>query len=76
MEWALNAEMDEHLGYSKYSRSDSDNNRNGNSEKQLVTNNGVVDLSVPRDREGDFEPALVKKRQNRTSGLDDKLPVA
>lgn len=73
VERALNAEMDEHLGYSKYGRSDSDNNRNGSSEKQLVTDNGVVDLSVPRDREGDFEPVLVKKRQNRIAGLDDKI---
>lgn len=73
VERALNAEMDEHLGYSRYSRSDSDNNRNGSSEKQLVTNNGVVDLSVPRDREGNFEPALVKKHQNRIAGLDDKI---
>lgn len=46
VERALNAEMDEHLGYSRYDRSDSDNNRNGNSGKQLVTNNGVVDLSL------------------------------
>lgn len=73
VERALNAEMDEHLGYSKYSRDDSDNNRNGSSEKQLVTNNGVVGLSVPRDREGEFEPILVKKHQNRIAGLDDKI---
>lgn len=73
VERALNGELNDHLGYRKHSRSDSDNNRNGSSSKQLVTNNGVMDLSVPRDRDGSFEPILVKKRQNRIAGLDDKI---
>jgi transposase-like protein len=73
VERALNAEIEEHLGYAKYERSDTDNNRNGNSSKQLVTDNGVIDLEVPRDLESSFEPVLVKKRQNRIAGLDDKI---
>lgn len=73
VERALNAELDEHLGYDKYSRRDSSNSRNGNSGKQLITDNGVIELEVPRDRESSFEPVLVKERQNRIEGLDDKI---
>jgi transposase-like protein len=73
VERALNAEIDDHLGYSKYGRSDADNSRNGNSSKQLITDSGVIELEVPRDRDGSFEPTLVKKRQNRIAGLEDKI---
>ena len=73
VERALHAEMTNHLGYDKYDRNSLGNSRNGSSSKQLVTNNGVVDLSVPRDRSSTFEPTLVKKRQNRITGLDEKI---
>ena len=73
LELALQAEMDDHLGYSRYDRSDLQNARNGAFQKTLITNNGVIELDVPRDRNGDFEPAIVKKKQNRIAGLDQKI---
>ena len=73
LELALQAEMDEHLGYSRYDRSDLKNARNGAFQKTIITNNGVIELDVPRDRNGDFEPAIVKKKQNRIAGLDQKI---
>lgn len=72
-ERALKAEMDEHLGYSKYGRSDAENSRNGVGKKKLITEGGVLDLEVPRDRHADFTPALIPKRQTRIDGLDQKI---
>lgn len=65
--------MDEHLGYSRYNRSDLQNALNGVFQKNLITDNGVIELDIPRDRNGDFEPAIVKKKQNRIAGLDQKI---
>ena len=65
--------MDTHLGYSKYDRTDSDNSRNGLSSKQVITDNGVIQVEVPRDRSSSFEPVLLPKRQTRIPGLDDKI---
>ncbi|AXI24254.1 Mutator family [Cardinium endosymbiont of Sogatella furcifera] len=48
--------MDNHLGYNKYGRSDSANTRNGLSSKQVITDNGVISVEVPRDRAATFEP--------------------
>lgn len=73
VEKALEAEMNEHIGYDKYVRSDIDNNRNGLSQKNIVTDNGVITIDVPRDRESSFEPALIPKRRTRIEGLDDKI---
>ena len=73
LEKALQVEMDDHLGYSRYDRSDLQNARNGAFQKNLITNNGVIELDVPRDRNGDFEPNIVKKKQNRIAGLDQKI---
>ena len=73
VERALQAEMEAHLGYARYDRTDSDNSRNGTSVKQLITENGNIELEVPRDRASSFEPQLVKKRQTRIEGLDDKI---
>ena len=74
VERALKAELNEHLGYDKYvNNSNSSNNRNGTSKKELITDNGVLALEVPRDRHGSFEPILVPKRSNRIDGLDDKI---
>ena len=72
-ERALKAEMDEHLGYSKYGRSEVENSRNGASKKKLITEGGVLELEVPRDRNSEFTPALVAKRQTRIDGLDQKI---
>ena len=74
VERALQSEMDNHLGYPKYERVDSTaNGRNGSSQKGLITNNGVVTIDVPRDRESNFEPVLIPKRQTRIDGLDQKI---
>jgi transposase-like protein len=73
VEKALQSEMDEHLGYAKYDRIDSDNVRNGLSTKNLITDNGVITLDVPRDRESTFEPAIIPKRRTRINGLDQKI---
>ena len=73
MEKALEAEMDEHMGYEKYDRSGEANSRNGTISKNLITESGPIELEVPRDREGTFAPQLVKKRQTRINGLDEKI---
>ena len=73
LEKALQVEMDDHLGYSRYDRSELQNARNGTFQKNLITNNGVIEVDVPRDRNGDFEPIIVKKKQNRIAGLDQKI---
>ena len=72
----LEAEMDEKLGYSKYDykNKDTDNSRNGHSHKNLRTSFGDVEISVPRDRKGEFEPQLVKKNQTSISqDIEDKI---
>ena len=73
IETALNAELDDHLGYAKNGSSSSNNRRNGYSNKTLKTEEGEVAIDTPRDREGSFEPQLVKKRQTRITSLDDKI---
>jgi transposase-like protein len=72
-ERALKAEMDEHLGYSKYGRGETENSRNGVGKKSIITEGGVLDLEVPRDRNAEFSPVLVPKRQTRIDGLDQKI---
>ena len=73
LERALEAEMQNHLGYERYNRSDIENARNGSYQKNLITNNGQIELNVPRDRKGQFEPVIVKKKQSRIDGLDEKI---
>lgn len=72
-ERALQAEMDEHLGYSKYGRAETENSRNGVGKKSIITEGGVLELEVPRDRNSEFTPVLVPKRQTRIDGLDQKI---
>lgn len=72
-ERALKAEMDEHLGYSKYGRGETEKSRNGVGKKSLITEGGVLELEVPRDRNAEFSPLLVPKRQTRIDGLDQKI---
>ncbi|WP_371409165.1 IS256 family transposase [Micromonospora zamorensis] len=74
LETALNEEMTEHLGYEKHESAgvDSGNVRNGTRAKTVLTDaNGPVQIDVPRDRAGTFEPQIVKKRQRRLSGVDE-----
>jgi putative transposase len=75
VERALQTEMTEHLGYEKHDPKGrgTPNSRNGTSPKTLKTELGEVDIEVPRDREGSFEPQLVKKRQSRFTGFDNKI---
>ncbi|MFC4281844.1 IS256 family transposase [Thalassotalea piscium] len=73
VEAALNAELDEHLGYSRHEKSTQDNYRNGYSSKTIRTEDGEVDLDAPRDRNSSFEPQLVKKNQTRFTSMDDKI---
>ena len=73
VEAALNAELDEHLGYAKHEKADTANKRNGSSVKKVKTEDGEFELSTPRDRDGSFEPLLVKKNQTRFTSMDEKI---
>ena len=73
VEKALDGELTHHLGYPKHSVSKNDNARNGKSKKGLITGHGKMEIVSPRDRNGSFEPELVKKRQTRFDGFDDKI---
>ena len=75
IERALGAELTEHLGYEKGDPAGrgSGNSRNGTSSKTLLTEDGAVEISVPRDRAGSFEPQLIPKGQTRFDGFDDKI---
>ena len=73
IEAALNAELDDHLGYEKHVQSDNPNSRNGYSTKTLKTEDGQFEIDTPRDRDGSFEPQLVKKQQTRFTSMDDKI---
>lgn len=73
VEAALNAELDEHLGYPRHEQSQQNNYRNGYSSKTIRTEDGEVDLDSPRDRDSSFEPQLVKKNQTRFTSMDDKI---
>lgn len=69
----MEAEMDDHLGYSKSERSDSDDYRNGYKSKRITTSYGGMEIQVPPDRKSTFEPQVVKKRQQDISDIDKKI---
>lgn len=71
LETALEAEMTEHLGYEKHTVSESENARNGTRSKTVLTEIGAVEIDVPRDRDGSFQPKIVRKRQRRLDGIDE-----
>jgi len=75
IERALEGELTEHIGYEAHAPSGhgSGNSRNGKSKKKIRTATGQLDIEVPRDRNGTFEPLLVKKRQRRLPGIDEKV---
>lgn len=76
MENGLDAELDEELGYSRYDykNKDTDNSRNGHSSKILKTSFGEVDIDVPRDRKGEFDPVILKKNQTSISqDVEEKI---
>lgn len=67
------AELDEHLGYGKNASAIGSNYRNGHNTKTLKTTYGNIDVAIPRDREGSFEPKLVKKREVILEGSEDLI---
>src|SRR3954452_1125642 len=73
LEAALEAEMDEHLGYDKHDPAGrtGGNSRNGKRGKTLLTEVGPVEIAVPRDRDGSFTPTIVAKRSRRLGGVED-----
>lgn len=72
---ALEAEMDHHLGYRKNSvaGNNSGNSRNGHTTKKVLTNEQEVEIEVPRDRNGEFEPAIVPKYSKRIELFNDQI---
>jgi len=71
----LNAELDAHLGYDKHdiSQKEGTNSRNGFSQKTVKSALGEVEIHVPRDRKGEFEPKLIEKYQKNITGIEDKV---
>ncbi|AOY76136.1 IS256 family transposase [Clostridium formicaceticum] len=72
---ALEAEMDEQLGYDRYDMSDKEtpNRRNGYSKKTIKSELGPVDLNIPRDRHGDYDPKIIPKYQRNVTGIEEKV---
>ncbi len=75
LESALEGELSDHLGAGRHKRGEDgprDNHRNDHRSKTVQTEIGAVEIQVPRDRAGTFESQLVKKRQRRLGGIDEK----
>lgn len=74
IEQMLEAEMDTHLGYEKHSTkgNNSGNSRNGYNKKTIISDYGESEIVIPRDRNGEFEPKVLKKRQTRTDEIEQK----
>lgn len=75
IEQMLEAEMEEHLGYEKHASNgkNSGNSRNGYNRKTITSDYGESEIAVPRDRNGEFEPRLLEKRQTRTDEIENKI---
>jgi transposase-like protein len=75
LESALDGEITDHLGYDKHDPAgrDGGNSRNGTRTKTVLTDVGPVEVAVPRDRDGSFEPKIVAKRQKRLTGVDEMV---
>jgi putative transposase len=75
MERLLEAEMTKHLGYMKHAVAGNNpgNSRNGKTKKTVRTGNGNIEIVVPRDRESEFSPVLIEKRQSGLAGLDNNI---
>ncbi|WP_144029078.1 IS256 family transposase, partial [Paenibacillus rigui] len=71
----LEAEMDTHLGYQKHELENktTTNSRNGKSKKRVTSEYGEQEIMVPRDRQGEFEPLVVKKHQSNVTGIEDQI---
>jgi putative transposase len=75
IEAAMDGEITDHLGYAKHDPAGKDggNSRNGSRAKTVLTDVGPIEIVVPRDRDGSFEPQIVRKRQRRLSGVEDMV---
>jgi putative transposase len=75
IEQMLESEMEEHLGYEKHNivGNNSGNSRNGYNHKTIVSDYGESEIAVPRDRNGEFEPQVLAKRQTRTDEIEQKI---
>ena len=73
IESMLKAELDNHLGYEPYERNESSNSRNGSKSKMVRSKCGQLQIDVPQDRDGSFEPQIVKKRQKDISQIEEKI---
>ena len=75
IEQMLEAEIEEHLGYEKHSvaGNNSGNSRNGYNRKTISSDYGESEIAVPRDRNGEFEPKILSKRQTRTDEIEQKI---
>ena len=75
VERALEVEITDHVGYERHQEppGGTGNTRNGKSRKTIATEHGPVEIDTPRDRDGSFEPQLVRKRQRRFEGFDEKI---
>lgn len=75
IERSMEAELTEHVGYEKHDQREKEtsNRRNGKTKKTLRTDQGPLDIEVPRDREGTFEPVIIPKHQREFTGFDDKI---
>lgn len=73
VETALNAELTEHLGHEKNARKHGSNARNGYSSKTVLSDDGEVEITTPRNRDGTFEPQLIKKNQTRITQMDSQI---
>jgi putative transposase len=69
----LEGELKHHLGYAKHEDSSGDNYRNGYSPKTIKTQHGAIELDIPRDRNGTFEPVIIEKHQRRTATIDSAV---
>jgi len=71
----LEAEMDTHLGYEKHDVKNKQikNSRNGKSKKSIISEYGDQEIQIPRDRQGEFEPLVVKKHQSSVTGIEDQI---
>jgi putative transposase len=75
VERAMEVELTDHVGYDRHEEppGGTGNTRNGSTPKKLITEHGQVGIDTPRDRQGTFEPKIVRKRQRRFEGFDDKI---
>lgn len=75
IEGMLESELSHHLGYDKHAKAGANtgNSRNGTGSKKVKTGNGELEITVPRDRNSEFEPQLIEKRKSRLAGLDDQV---